>query len=417
MKQKTREDRLSLGQFFTEDREIDFMIGMMRNSGTILEPSCGNGAFLKKLPHHTVGLEIDATVAPSGSLVLDFLDYPEDNKFSSIIGNPPYVANNKILKDTRKKCSLYQNWSGKTNLFVIFIEKCLNHLSDDGELIFIVPSVFFKATSCKELNKRMFSEGSVTDVAFYGDRSPFLDATPEYETCIFRYQKGAISREVQTYKYSNVTRAIEEEGVKTYFVGDDGISFFFEAGVDTSSLYRIGDYFDVKVGAVSGLDGFFADNERGNKDFVFSKTRQTGKTRRMICEQEPTKWLKENVVKLVERKIKKEWTHKNWWKWGRPQPDMNGPRFYVNGKTRIENPFFTHECENYDGSVLAIFPKKEDIDVSLAADVFNGVDWDRFSMKTGKRYQFKQRLLENCFLTKEQYERCRKKVPITNLFS
>lgn len=408
IKQRTREDKLSLGQFFTEEREVDFMLTLKRNQGRILEPSCGDGAFLKKLPGHTIALEIDELVAPEGSIVIDFLDYSEENKFSSIIGNPPYVAHSRILEGTKKKCESYESWSGKTNLFVIFIEKSLNHLEEGGEIIFIVPSVFFKATSCKDLNNKMFSEGSVTDLVLYGDKSPFVDAAPEYETCIFRYQKGDYSRKTQTYKYSVATKTIEKECIKSYYVGDNGITFFFEGDVDVSSLYRIGDHFDVKVGGASGMDSFFEDNLRGNKDFVFSRTRQTGETRRMICEQEPTKWLKENVVKLVERRIKKVWTHKDWWKWGRPQPAMDGRRFYVNGKTRVESPFFTHESDNYDGAVLAIFPKEEALDAERSARVFNTVDWDMFSMKTGKRYHFKQRLLENCFLTKEQYERCKK---------
>ena len=78
----------------------------------------------------------------------------------------------------------------------------------------------------------------------------------------------------------------------------------------------------------------------------------------------------------------------------------------MNAKTRIDNPFFVHQCDNYDGSILAIFPKDKSVNISKAASVFNRIDWGMFSMKVGSRYMFKQRLLENCFLTKKQYEEC-----------
>ena len=402
---KTKEERLQLGQFFTQFREVEFMSELIRNSGSCLEPSCGDGAFASVLPKHTVLIELDPDVAPSSALNMDFFDYSTENKFDTIVGNPPYVANNKILHETRSKLVDYENWSGKVNLFVLFIEKCLNHLEDSGELIFIVPSVFLKATSCSKLNSRLFREGSITDLVLFGDITPFgADAAPEHETCIFRYEKGNCNRNTKVFSLKE--NKIVFSCNKKYFVDDQGISFFFDQDVDVSNLYKIGDYFDVKVGAVTGLDKFFVDETRGNKDFVFSKTRQTGKTRRMIDEEQPTEWLKQNVVKLVERKIKSKWTHKDWWKWGRPQPAGSGKRIYVNNKTRVKDPFFSHECDNYDGSVLAVFPKDDKMDLQKLVKVFNNIDWEMFSVKVGGRYIFKQRVLENCYLTKKQFENC-----------
>ena len=405
MKEKTRSQRIALGQFFTKNREVEFMVNMMKNDGPILEPSCGSGAFLDKLPPKAIGLELDPDVAPKGSLLMDFFDLGTKNKFATIIGNPPYVANDKILAKTREKLKSLENYSGKTNLFVLFIEKCLDHLEEDGELIFIVPSVFLKATSCSKLNSRMYSEGTITDLVLFGDTTPFgTDAAPEHETCIFRYEKGNFSRVTKMYSLSG--DKIKQDADKKYFVDEGGISFFFEPSVDVSVLCRIGDHFDVKVGAVTGMDEFFVDDARGNKDYVYSKTRKTGQTRRMIDEETPTQWLKENVEKLVERKIKSKWTHNDWWKWGRPQPVASGKRVYVNNKTRVDNPFFQHECENYDGSVLAIFPKDDKMDLDKLVDVFNSVDWEMFSIKVGGRYIFKQRVLENCYLTKKEFENC-----------
>ena len=85
---------------------------------------------------------------------------------------------------------------------------------------------------------------------------------------------------------------------------------------------------------------------------------------------------------------------------------MQGKRVYVNSKTRVEDPFFCHECENYDGSVLAIFLKDSNMKEEKVRDMLNSLDWSSRLMQVGTRYMFKQRPLENCFLTKEDIEKC-----------
>ena len=36
----------NLGQFFTPPHIVEQMVNLIQNTGSILEPSCGNGAFL-----------------------------------------------------------------------------------------------------------------------------------------------------------------------------------------------------------------------------------------------------------------------------------------------------------------------------------------------------------------------------------
>ena len=45
----------------------------------------------------------------------------------------------------------------------------------------------------------------------------------------------------------------------------------------------------------------------------------------------------------------------NWWQWGRAFPINLHPRIYVNGRTRKPEPFFLHDCNAFDGAVLALF--------------------------------------------------------------
>ena len=104
-----------LGQVFTPKRIVSDMISLIRNHGNILEPSCGNGAFFSQLDNCT-GIEIDPKVAPQDALCMDFFDFSTENKFDTIIGNPPYVRYQDISLET-KKCSM----RGVIYIYFLFI--------------------------------------------------------------------------------------------------------------------------------------------------------------------------------------------------------------------------------------------------------------------------------------------------------
>ena len=76
----------------------------------------------------------------------DFIQASIQRKYTTIVGNPPYVK-----KSTG-------------NLYIEFIEKCFNLLDNNGELIFIIPSDFFKLTSAARLLNNMLSVGNFTHI-------------------------------------------------------------------------------------------------------------------------------------------------------------------------------------------------------------------------------------------------------------
>ena len=91
-----------LGQVFTREDVVERMLALRRNRGRVLEPSAGDGSFASRLPGCTA-IEIDPSVAPAGAFVMDFFDYPTDERFDTIIGNPPYVRYQDILPATRER--------------------------------------------------------------------------------------------------------------------------------------------------------------------------------------------------------------------------------------------------------------------------------------------------------------------------
>ena len=373
-------DVINLGQVFTPPKVVEFMLGLRRNQGRTLEPSAGNGAFFSALAARgaaCVGIEFDARVAPPGVRVMDFFDYPDSERFDTIIGNPPYVRFQDIAAGTRRKLKsgLFDK---RSNLFLFFIEKCIRHLNPGGELIFIVPREFIKLTAARKLNAWLYEQGSITHFYETGDTRIFGEHTPN--CAIFRFEKGRMDRHM-----ADGRRFTEVDGQLMFLRDEYGV--------------RFADVFTVKVGAVSGADSIFT-HPKGNMEFVCSKTVDTGETRRMLYGVKHPHLEKHKEALLARRVI--HFDESNWWQWGRAFPINLHPRIYVNGRTRRREPFFLHDCNAFDGSVLALFtknrgiPRRDLIECTLMLN--KEVDWQELGFVCDGRFLFTQRSLQTCVL-------------------
>jgi adenine-specific DNA-methyltransferase len=382
----------SLGQFFTPEAIVDAMLALRRNAGRTLEPSCGDGAFSRRIPGITA-LEIDPRHAPADALAMDFFAYPESEQFATVIGNPPYVRHQAIQPQTRALLP-QGRFDARSNLCLFFIDKAANHLEPGGELIFITPRDFLKATSSARLNRRLFEEGTITDAIDLGDTPVFSAALPN--CLIWRWEKGCTAREM---RYAALSRRgfraqlADPPWEKRHFSEAAGQLLFLQK----PPAVRLGDLASVRVGAVSGADAVYADEFFGNRDFVFSETAQTGLTRRMIWAEPgspPPPGLAPHKARLIARRIR-PFDETNWWLWGRGYPQTDAPRIYVNLKTRNPAPFFLHPCPHFDGSVLALFPKAASTGLEALCKALNALDWAALGFVCDGRFLFSQRSLEN----------------------
>ena len=227
------------------------------------------------------------------------------------------------------------------------------------------------------MNKYLYDNGTITHWYEYGDEVLFKGYSPT--VVVWRFQKNDFSRKTMT-----------NDGIKDFGI-TDGYLYF----TNNDYIIKFSDLFFVKVGAVSGKDDIFS-SEYGNKEFVCSYTKTSGELKRMFYNIK-SDYLEQYKDVLINRKIK-SFTENNWWHWGRGLYESNENRIYVNCKTRDKKPFFTNECKYYDGSILAIFPKV-DIDICLAIDMLNDVNWDELGFKVGGRLCFSQKALENTYLS------------------
>ena len=141
-----------LGQYFTKDISLQRKISefILNDPEIILEPSVGRGDLLGYFSKHCPKIkfdcyEIDETIdfiIDTECIVIgDFLKTKIKKKYKTIIGNPPYIR------------------TKKGNLYIDFIDKCIDLLEDNGELVFVIPSDFFKLTSAIKTIKKMIDNG------------------------------------------------------------------------------------------------------------------------------------------------------------------------------------------------------------------------------------------------------------------
>lgn len=284
--------------------------------------------------------------------------------------------------------------------FSFFIEKSLRHLNVGGELIFITPRSLWSATSAVALNRRLFAMGTITDVLELGDSRVFDGAVPN--CAIWRFERDNFSRRT---RYVTIGAADGDLAAalaappweEREFVEAGGHLLFLR---DHATI-RLGDLLSVRVGAVSGADEIYTNAGHGDREFVCSETARSGRTRAMIWQApgspSPHPALTPHKDRLMARRIRR-FDESNWWQWGRGYPETAAPRIYVNAKTRNRQPFFLHPCVNFDGSVLALFPRPNiSAPGSLRAIAYalNAVDWEASGFVCGGRFLFAQRSLED----------------------
>lgn len=141
-KSLTKEYKSKRGIYFTPKSVRDLVWKYVTTvPKTILEPSAGSGEFFDdcrgRFPDaDVVGVELDASMAEAkGFDNRDFLEWKSDVSFDLIIGNPPFVQREKGHVSDKNIVS------GRSNLYVEFIHKCLTqHLAPGGTLAFVIPA-------------------------------------------------------------------------------------------------------------------------------------------------------------------------------------------------------------------------------------------------------------------------------------
>lgn len=340
--------RHQLGQYFTTHESLkEHVFRLIQNKPSrILEPSMGRGDLIAHIQGkmvtnfdcYEIDREIELLPGINKECIVygDFLKQTVNKKYSTIIGNPPYVK------------------TQKGNLYIDFIDRCVELLEDNGELIFIVPSDFVKLTSSSRVIQNMMDLGCFTDIVHPHNEHLFEGAS--IDVIVFRYCKN-------TSLPKRVMYNDEEKQVRNH----DGILTFSTTLSDSCHEETFATYFDVYVGMVTGKEDVFKNDEFGTVSILNGENKID---KYILIDSFPTTnealntYLLTSKNDLMERKIRK-FNENNWYQWGAlrnyetVKNNLGKPCIYVSTLTRSEKVAFDGNVQLFGGGLIVMIPKKE----------------------------------------------------------
>ena len=161
---------------------------------TILEPSCGSCEYINYLKQEykestIIGIEknkkIYEKIKGDNIINADFLEYETDVLFDLIIGNPPYfVCKSKMFKEF---------YTGRPNIYILFIIKCLNLLSKNGILSFVLPKNFLNCLYYDKLRKHINNNYKIINIIDCYDEK-YIETNQDTIIFIVQNKKGSNKR-------------------------------------------------------------------------------------------------------------------------------------------------------------------------------------------------------------------------------
>lgn len=214
-------ESLDLGQVFTPPDVADFMVKLIvdeiLNGKKILDPCIGKNIFYKKLKpmkngFDFTGVEIDSELLnkeireiyknPKNYLFEgDFFDYSYENQHDYAILNPPYIRQEKISNKKKIFETLSPSQleiSKKSNMFVYFILKTINHLKQNGKFVAIIYDSWLYSDFGISFRKVLVSEGCVEEIYHFREEV-FPDASVGATVLVFSKKKQ--TKQTKYFKY------------------------------------------------------------------------------------------------------------------------------------------------------------------------------------------------------------------------
>lgn len=372
-----------LGQYFTTNNSLKNKVfeWVMNTPDVILEPSVGQGDLIQIIYNKNNKIqfdmyEIDQKIKmlddiPKNVIYGDFIELDVKKKYKTIIGNPPFVR------------------TTKGNLYIDFIDKCYNLLENNGELIFIIPSDFFKLTCASKLLNNMISNGTFTHI--YHPHNEKLFENASIDVIVFRYCKN-----------NKLTKQVLYNNEPLYIINNEGLITFNKNNNINNVSFK--EYFDIYVGLVTGKESVYKNKEHGNIEVLNGENKLD---KYIFIEKFPSDNQKINTYllsykdELMSRKIKK-FNEKNWFEWGAPRniktikENIGKECIYIYNLTRHKNIAFKGKVKYFGGGLIILIPKKK-MDIDNVISYLNSDDFKTNFIFSG-RFKIGHRQISNSYI-------------------
>jgi len=283
------------GGFYTPEPIANFMLKWAFNGNKemdVLEPSCGDGVFLKALKkakyqfNSFTAIEFEAIEAEKAKsvnlkntniIVSDFHKYciKSKMKFDLIIGNPPYIRYQYFDRKQQEFASKIFHkanlkYTKLTNAWVSFVVGSSLMLKENGKIAFVLPAEILQVTYAKSL--RIFLAHYYNNINIVSFRK-LVFPNIQQEVVVLLCEKNDSGNhliehielddadELESLDISKLKRPKKQLDFKSnkwtfYFLDQVEIDFLEKLQKD-KRLLKLGVYAKVEVGITTGSNPFF----------------------------------------------------------------------------------------------------------------------------------------------------------------
>ena len=306
LKKNSSEQKLR-GAYYTPLQLADAMVGLFASQDitTVLEPSCGDGVFLDSLKNlklldkvkRVTAVEIEPDEAEKvrsryGGFdqievcTEDFFDYYYrvlgKESFDLILGNPPYIRYQYLKESQREMQSEILTSHGMKanrliNAWVAFIVACMQLLSENGKIAFVIPAEILQVAYAEDLRLYLANNlAKITLITF--EQLVFPDI--EQEVVVFIGEKGKEEKGIRIFEMNNLDsfarfklewngfqklQHVKEKWTK-YFVNPNEMSLIQELRND-NRFAKFSEYGLINVGITTGNNGYFSITEETTEQY------------------------------------------------------------------------------------------------------------------------------------------------------
>ncbi len=304
------------GSYYTPDYLSDFIvnrISMQLPRGehiSIFEPSVGDGSFLNSLSKTDIfnqyeniqitALDINKNELDKAEEIIseinclktfrncDFLDYVKDEtqKYSLIIGNPPYIKKN-LLKDTQiticqeihKEAELSDN--SIKNIWTAFLIKSVQLLEDNGVLAFVLPAELLQVKFAEEL--RHYIQSHFQRIEIYTFSNLLFECKGQDTIVLLGFKqsndRGVFYANVENKEKLNTQLSLTKKDILVksdvkwthHILDSDDLNFLHRI---QKQLKPISSYCDSKPGIVTAANRFFIVDKNTEEKYGLSSYTQ-----------------------------------------------------------------------------------------------------------------------------------------------
>lgn len=283
------------GGFYTPKSIVDFILKWGFNESInykILEPSCGDGIFLKRIKENQYqydkikALELNSKEAKktrklklkNATIInTDFHKYCNSTRerFDLIIGNPPYIRYQYFDRQQQKEAeNIFKRanlkYSRLTNAWVSFVIGSSLLLKETGKLGFVLPAELLQVSYAKTLRnflahfynkinivsfkKLVFPEIQQEVILLLCEKTK--DKTHMIEHLELKDKKALKKANMKLLKSPSKKIDFTSNKWTFYFLSQKEINFL-ETIQQENVFPRIGDFANVEVGITTGANDFF----------------------------------------------------------------------------------------------------------------------------------------------------------------